>query len=91
MRKQNRPTGLDGETVKNPVAKFAHHFNKAVVYTDKRQYRRKAKHAGQEPFSITIPVVIEKGLVARWPACDRGALSRINSVFSKQSAHLSIN
>jgi hypothetical protein len=32
----------------NPVAKFAHQFNKAQVFRDKTEYRRKAKHAKQE-------------------------------------------
>jgi hypothetical protein len=32
----------------NPVAKFAHHFNKTQTYADKTQYRRQAKHRNQE-------------------------------------------
>jgi len=32
----------------NPVAKHAHRFNKAKVFDDKSQYRRKAKHPKQE-------------------------------------------
>lgn len=38
--------------VKNPVAKYAHQFNKAQVFNDKSKYQRKAKHKGLEPFSI---------------------------------------
>lgn len=40
----------------NPVAKHAHRFNKAKVFEDKSQYRRKAKHPKQEAF----PKVLER-------------------------------
>lgn len=30
---------------RNPVAKFARKFNKAVVFRDRTKYRRKQKHA----------------------------------------------
>ena len=53
MRKQNRAKALDAIQPKNPVAKFAHLFNRAVVYNDKRKYR-KPKHGGLEPFSIAL-------------------------------------
>ena len=65
MRKQNKPKDLDDLPIKNPVAKFAHRFNKAQVFTDKRKYQRKAKHLGQEPFSIASTEVIEKGFMAQ--------------------------
>jgi len=65
MRKQNSPKDLDDLPIKNPVAKFAHQFNKAQVFTDKRQYQRKAKHLGQEPFSIASSGAIEKGFLAQ--------------------------
>jgi hypothetical protein len=61
MRKQNQAKGLDNKPVKNPVAKFAHQFNKSLVYADKRKYQRKAKHSGLEPFSIVLEQAIEKG------------------------------
>lgn len=32
----------------NPVAKFAHRFNKPKIFDDKSKYSRKAKHAKQE-------------------------------------------
>ncbi|MDD4913817.1 MAG: hypothetical protein PHW13_02105 [Methylococcales bacterium] len=54
MRKQNKAKVMEPILPKNPVAKFAHQFNKAVVHADKRQYRRKAKHGSFEPFSIAI-------------------------------------
>ncbi len=65
MRKQNQPKDTDRLPVKNPVAKFAHQFNKAQVFTDKRKYQRKGKHVGQEPFSIAANAAIEKGFMAQ--------------------------
>jgi hypothetical protein len=32
----------------NPVAKFAHQFNKAKIFFDKSKYNRKDKHEKQE-------------------------------------------
>ena len=61
MRKQNKAKGLCDKPLKNPVAKFAHQFNKAQVFKDKRHYQRKAKHSGMEPFSIVSLETIEKG------------------------------
>lgn len=61
MRKQNKVNKLNEPPVKNPVAKFAHHFNKAQIYADKRKYRRKEKHSGLEPFSMVFDRAIEKG------------------------------
>jgi len=61
MRKQNKAKEPDDIPVRNPVAKFAHRFNKAQVHADKCKYRRKAKHAGLEPFSIAFAKAIEKG------------------------------
>ena len=65
MRKQNQLKVTDRLSVKNPVAKFAHQFNKAQIFTDKRQYQRKGKHAGQEPFSIAAGAAIEKGFMVQ--------------------------
>ena len=61
MRKQNKAKGLDDMPIKNPVAKFAHQFNKAQVFKDKRKYQRNAKHPGLEPFSIVLSKMIQKG------------------------------
>ena len=63
MRKQNKAKSLESAPVKNPVAKFAFHFNKAQVYADKRKYHRKPKHSGLEPFSIALAESIEKGFM----------------------------
>ncbi len=64
MRKQTKAKGLKTVTANNPVAKFAHQFNKAHFFKDKRQYRRQAKHADLQPFLITSPVVIKNGCQA---------------------------
>ena len=64
MRKQNKAKGLDDLALKNPVAKFAHRYNKAQVFADKRKYQRKAKHSGLEPFAIVSMESIAKGLAA---------------------------
>ncbi len=64
MRKQKQAKGLNLQPINNPVAQFAHQFNKAQVYADKKHYRRKAKHSGLEPFSIVSSEAIEKGLAA---------------------------
>ncbi|OQW72696.1 MAG: hypothetical protein BVN35_13620 [Proteobacteria bacterium ST_bin11] len=61
MRKQNPTKGLADKPIKNPVAKFAHQFNKAQAFADKTKYRRKAKHQGLEPFSIVAKPAIQKG------------------------------
>ncbi|MGR8931582.1 MAG: DUF7230 family protein [Gammaproteobacteria bacterium] len=61
MRKQNKAKGSPEVPIKNPVAKFAHQFNKAQFFTDKRKYQRKTKHKGLEPFSIVSRETIEKG------------------------------
>jgi hypothetical protein len=54
MKKQNKTKGLPETAPNNPVAKFAHQFNKALVYADKRKYQRKVKHSGLEPFLVAF-------------------------------------
>ncbi len=46
-RKANAPE-------QNPVAKYAHQFNKAHIFKDKSKYDRKAQHAKQEDFPIAL-------------------------------------
>ena len=48
MKKRNNTKKIAAVPVQNPVAKFAHQFNKALVYADKIQYRRNAKHRKQD-------------------------------------------
>jgi len=54
MKKRSNPNKIDCIPIHNPVAKFAHQFNKAQVFTDKNQYRRNAKHRQQEASPITL-------------------------------------
>ena len=54
MKKRSNPNKIDCIPIQNPVAKFAHQFNKAQVFTDKNQYRRNAKHRQQEASPITL-------------------------------------
>jgi len=46
---------------KNPVAKYAHQFNKAQVFKDKSKYQRHSKHKGKEPFPMMFSGIIGKG------------------------------
>ncbi|MDD2725094.1 MAG: hypothetical protein PHH59_13870 [Methylovulum sp.] len=48
MKKRKNQRQLDSLPQQNPVAKFAHQFNKTQAFCDKTQYRRKAKHSKQE-------------------------------------------
>ena len=48
MKKRKNMNKIEETPNQNPVAKFAHQFNKAQVFDDKTEYRRKAKHAKQE-------------------------------------------
>lgn len=64
MRKQKQAGDISNPCTKNPVAKFAHQFNKAQVYADKRKYQRKAKHSCLEPFAIVSAESIANGSTA---------------------------
>ncbi len=60
--KKHHKIKLPTETeIKNPVAKYAGHFNKAQVFKDKTRYQRGAKHKGREPFSMSLNKGIAKG------------------------------
>ena len=48
MKKRKNPNKIDCVPIQNPVAKFAHQFNKAHVFEDKNKYHRNAKHRKQE-------------------------------------------
>ncbi len=53
--KKHHTIKLPEETViKNPVAKYASKFNKALVFKDKTKYQRNAKHKGREPFIMSL-------------------------------------
>ncbi|MEQ1486550.1 hypothetical protein [Methyloglobulus sp.] len=48
MKKRKNMNKIEDITSQNPVAKFAHLFNKSQIFSDKSKYIRKAKHAKQE-------------------------------------------
>lgn len=48
MKKRKNQTAEDISLKQNPVAKYAHLFNKAHIFSDKSKYSRKAKHTRQE-------------------------------------------
>ena len=60
MKKRKNPNKIDCVPIQNPVAKFAHQFNKAHVFEDKNKYRRNAKHRKQEASPITLVRVIRE-------------------------------
>jgi hypothetical protein len=48
----------------NPVAKFAHHVNKAGFFRDHTVYSRKGKHKDRESFRIRYLVIMNtKGFI----------------------------
>ena len=59
MKKRSNPNKIDCVPIQNPVAKFAHQFNKAHVFEDKNKYRRSAKHRKQEavPMALVVRVI----------------------------------
>jgi hypothetical protein len=54
MKKRKNRSELETLPLQNPVAKYAHQFNKAQTFRDKSKYSRRAKHAKQEVFPITL-------------------------------------
>jgi hypothetical protein len=58
MKKRKNPNKIGSVPVQNPVAKFAHQFNRALIFCDKNKYRRNAKHKKQEASPITLPRVL---------------------------------
>jgi hypothetical protein len=58
MKKRKNPQGADSVPKQNPVAKYAHLFNKAQTFCDKRKYSRKAKHTGQEVTPMVLGRII---------------------------------
>jgi hypothetical protein len=58
MKKRKNPNKIDCISIQNPVAKFAHQFNKAHVFEDKNNYRRNAKHRKQEASPIALVRII---------------------------------
>ena len=54
MKKRKKTKGLAEIPDRNPVAKFAHNFNKAQTFKDRSKYYRNAKHKNREPLPILL-------------------------------------
>lgn len=55
---------LKEQLPQNPVAKFAHHVNKAGFFRDRTLYSRKSKHKDRESFRIRyVTIMNTKGFV----------------------------
>ncbi len=52
MKKRKITIRVDNPAIQNPVAKYAHKFNKSRAFCHKKTYDRKAKHMKQEVSSI---------------------------------------
>ncbi len=61
MKKRKKSKDLLKAGVVNPVAKYAHRFNRAHVFKDKSKYQRHGKHKGQEPLPMIVSTGIGKG------------------------------
>lgn len=57
MKKRKNMNKIEDMASQNPVAKFAHLFNKAHIFSDKSKYSRKPKHAKQEASPFILPRV----------------------------------
>jgi hypothetical protein len=51
---------LKEQVPQNPVAKFAHHVNKAGFFRDRTVYSRKDKHKDRESFLIRYLTIFNK-------------------------------
>ena len=60
MKKRKNTHKIDCVPIQNPVAKFAHQFNKAHVFEDKNKYHRNAKHRKQDTSPIILISVIRE-------------------------------
>jgi hypothetical protein len=60
MKKRKNPNKIDCVPIQNPVAKFAHQFNKAHVFEDKNKYNRNTKHRKQDTSPIILIRVIRE-------------------------------
>lgn len=63
MKKRSKNKLLLETVIKNPVAKYAHQFNKTQVFKDKTKYQRGEKHKGREPFIMSLQKGITKGFL----------------------------
>ena len=79
MKKRKNTQGKDCIPNQNPVAKFAHLFNKAQTFCDKSKYSRKAKHTRQEA-SPMVP----GGIIGLAPCF---TLNKISGLFFARQTH----
>ena len=63
MKKRKKTKGLEEIPNRNPVAKFAHNFNKAQTFKDKSKYCRKAKYKNMEPLPMLLINNIGNGFI----------------------------
>jgi hypothetical protein len=61
MKKRKKTRGLEEIPNRNPVAKFAHNFNKVQIFKDRSKYCRKVKYKNREPLPILFTNNIGKG------------------------------
>jgi len=88
MKKHHKRKRLPPELViQNPVAKYAHRFNKSQVFEDKKNhYRRNAKHKGKDAFIISLTKGITKAF--KFFVVD---LLHVAKAYPNQSSQLKIN
>jgi hypothetical protein len=60
MKKRKQLTKATAIPLQNPVAKFAHTFNKSLSFRDKSKYFRNVKHRKQEASSVVLTKITEK-------------------------------
>lgn len=58
MKKCNDPEGSKKLWINNPVAKYAHVYNKAHIFDDRKKYNRKLKHKGREVILMILSRII---------------------------------
>ena len=87
MKKHHQRKRLSSEPViQNPVAKYAHRFNKSQIFKDKTHYQRHAKHKGKDAFIISLT----KGLIKAFKLFVVGLL-HVAKGYPNQSFQLKIN
>ncbi|GFO72148.1 hypothetical protein BJAS_P2135 [Bathymodiolus japonicus methanotrophic gill symbiont] len=62
MKKRKKQQKNSAPEARNLVAKYAHSFNKAIIFKDKSKYQRKAKHKSFDPFFMQCRHSIKNGL-----------------------------
>ena len=58
MKKRKNQKTAETVPNQNPVAKYAHLFNKVHIFSDKSKYSRKAKHTRQEASPTVLDRII---------------------------------